>query len=107
MEHLAIALNPHQGLAGGEQLVGMLAAEPGARPLLGQFARHLADQEWALYEVKRAFRKKEGEAMKMANAVRSLVRVGVGGRAEMLDELAARARTLNKPVERDGAHRRV
>ncbi|MEU4406241.1 hypothetical protein AB0F88_17100 [Streptosporangium sp. NPDC023963] len=107
MEHLAVALNQRQGLAGGEQLVSMLAAEPGARPLLRQFARHLADQEWALYEVKRAFRKKEGEAMKMANAARSLVRVGVGGRAEMLDELAARARTLGKPVKRDGAHRRV
>ncbi|MFC7721043.1 hypothetical protein [Nonomuraea recticatena] len=98
MEHTAVALNPRHG---------MLAAEQAARPLLRQFARHLAEQEGALYEVRRAFRAKKGKPTKMGNAVRSLVRVADGGRTEALDELSRRARALEATVERDGPHRRA
>ncbi|MFI9591164.1 hypothetical protein [Nonomuraea sp. NPDC052265] len=60
-----------------------------------------------MYEVRRAFRARDDDMMKMANAVRSAVRLGGGNRAEVLDALTGYARSLGATVESDGAHRRV
>jgi hypothetical protein len=56
MEYVAVALNPRQGLIGGERLIDALAADPAVRTLLAQFDRHLDTRTWALYDVRRAFR---------------------------------------------------
>lgn len=55
MEHLAVALNPLQGLAGKKKtLAGLLAADPRQEPALGLLARRLDAMPWRLYEVRRA-----------------------------------------------------
>lgn len=107
MEHLAVALNARQGLIAGERLVDHLRSTPGAAPLLRQFAHHLADQPWALYRVRRAYRPRKQNPAKMGNAVRSIVRLVEGTASEMLGEVSARAAQLGRPVEKDGPHRRV
>jgi hypothetical protein len=107
LEHAAVALNPRQGLAAGRRLADMLAAEPGAARLLAGFAAELDGQEWAVYEVRRAFRAKAGDPSKPANAVRSCVRVARGSRGEMAAELVRRGAELGAAVEDDGPHRRV
>ncbi|MFI6290070.1 hypothetical protein ACIBEJ_00710 [Nonomuraea sp. NPDC050790] len=107
MEHVAVALNPRQGLIGGERLADLLTADPAASGLLREFSRSLDEQQWALYEVRRAFRARKGNPMAMANAVRSLVRLDIGERAGMVKELRARARSAGATLAADGEHHRA
>ncbi|MFF4989652.1 hypothetical protein ACFY19_20835 [Streptosporangium saharense] len=109
MEHVAVALNPRQGLIAGSRLADVLAARTDAGPLLAAFDAHLGDQPWAVYEVKRVFRARADDMMRPANAVRSLRRLVEldGARADVLDRLDALADLHEMPVEHDGAHRRV
>ncbi|MFF4777569.1 hypothetical protein ACFY05_32400 [Microtetraspora fusca] len=107
MEHVAVALNPKQGLIAGERLYDLLANTPGSRDLLEQFERHLDAQPWALYDVRRVFRAREDDITRPANAVRSVVRLAEGTRAEMLAELQQQAVELDVMVDRDGGHRRA
>ena len=122
MEFVAVALNPRQGLIGGKQLLHLLQATPGCEDLVELLDAHLDAQQWALYEVRRAFRAKAGDDTKPANAVRSLTKIAVGSRTGMLaalDQVAAEvggsidefgkkaAPTGRPPIEADGWHHRV
>jgi hypothetical protein len=56
MEHVAVALNPRQGLAGGTRLTSLMAGAPSLQPVLDLFDERLAEMPWRLYEVRRAVR---------------------------------------------------
>ncbi|MEV7011747.1 hypothetical protein [Streptosporangium sp. NPDC051022] len=109
MEHIAVALNPRQGLIAGDRLADALVARPDAGPLLAAFDAHLDAQPWTVYEVKRAFRAHPDDMMRPANAVRSLQRLAEldGTRTDALNRLNLLADLHETPVEHDGAHRRV
>lgn len=107
MEHVAVALNPRQGLIAGERLVHAVAKHPGSAPLLNLFEQNLDGQEWAVYDVRRAFRAHADDMMRSANSVRSVTRLAVGSRADMLAELNRQAAGHRTRVEVDGGHSRV
>jgi hypothetical protein len=80
MEHIALALNPKQGLVGGQRLVD-LAIKEGHPVLVDRLQAYLATQPMALYEVKRILKPD----------ARSLVRLAEGTKAEMEEALLAKA----------------
>ncbi|MFC6544899.1 hypothetical protein ACFQES_50285, partial [Nonomuraea salmonea] len=104
MEHTAVALNERQGLIAGRRLAWELRSHPGGPGLLAAFAAHLDEQEWAVWEVRRALlRRADGKT----RAARSLTTIVRGGRQEMTAALERVSARLGIDVERDGPHRRV
>ncbi|MFI7641898.1 hypothetical protein [Nonomuraea sp. NPDC049400] len=104
MEHTAVALNERQGLIGGKRLVDELRRHPDAGPLLALFAEHLDAQQWAVYDVRRAF--VEGKDGRAASA-RSLEVVELGSQEDVRAYLDLIAEKHGRSVERDGIHRRL
>lgn len=104
MEHTAVALNERQGLIGGKRLVDELRRHPDAAPLLAMFDKYLDAQEWALYDVRRAF--VAGRDGRTASA-RSLDVVALGSHQEVRSHLDRIAKEHGRTVERDGVHRRL
>lgn len=107
MEYLAVACNPRQGLIAGKQLYDLIAAWPGGPILLELFHRHLDDVEWAIYDVRRGFGSKPGDAMKRGRPARSMRPLVTGSRADMLARLERAAGLLGRRLETDGRHYRV
>jgi hypothetical protein len=83
LEHVAVALNPRQGLVGGDRLADILAATGQHRAVLDAFAARLGEMTWQVYEVRRVIRPRAGDPSKPANAVRSLRAVASGTREQM------------------------
>lgn len=83
MEHVALALNPAQGLIGGARAIDVVRAH-GATAVLDEFARDLDAAPHALYEVRRVLRPRKDDPTRMANAARSVRRIATGTRADML-----------------------
>lgn len=91
MEHLALALNPAQGLIGGKRLIDLIRAEK-MTGVLGAFDTLLSQQTHAIYEVRRIISARKGDPTKAGNFDRSLRLRSTGTRDEMqfhLDRLAA------------------
>jgi len=107
MEHVAVALNPRQGLIAGARLIDALAAEETAAPLLARFEDHLNAQPWALYDVRRAFRADKNDDQRSAGVVRALTRLAEGTRRQILANLDTHAEMLRLPIEFDGLHERI
>lgn len=91
MEHLALALNPKQGLIAGKRLVDLVREENMAG-VLASFEMLLAEQSHALYEVRRIIAARKGDPSVSGNVDRSL-RIRSRGSREVLqahlDHLAA------------------
>lgn len=85
MEHLALALNPTQGLVAGHRLIDMIR-EQQLDGVLGAFDAALEDQHHALYDVRRILRPRKTDPTKLGNAARS-VRVRTRGRRDVLHQL--------------------
>ena len=96
LEHIAVSLNPRQGLAAGERLSGLLAATSQHHDVLSAFAARLDRMPWRVYEVRRVIRPRAGDPTRAANASRSLRAVAAGSRAQM-------AAVLRKMAEAEGA----
>ncbi|WP_404316439.1 hypothetical protein [Prescottella equi] len=102
MEHLALALNPAQGLVGGRRLIDMLRDHQ-LDDVVDAFTAVLEDHEHAIYDVRRILRPRQSDPTKLGNAARSIRLRGRGTRQSMqslLDRLAAdgAARGLVRPV---------
>ncbi len=80
MEHIAVALNPRQGLAAGERLYDLLARTGRHRDVLAAFAIELNRLPWRVYEVRRALRPRTDDPAMMGNTVRSLRHLTEGTR---------------------------
>jgi hypothetical protein len=92
LEHIAVALNPRQGLAAGERLSSLLAGSGQHHGVLSAFRAELGRMTWAVYDVRRVIRPSRSDSCKAANAARSLRAVATGSQAAMraaLRELAA------------------
>ena len=100
MEHLAVSLNPRQGLAGGKRLSELLAREPGQEATLAEFRRQLDGMDWNLYEMRRAMRAP-------AKGSRCLQILDSGGQADMTAALHRRAATEGLLVVREGGIERA
>ncbi|WP_214317116.1 hypothetical protein [Nonomuraea sediminis] len=107
MEHLAVAINPRQGLLAGEQLYDLIASNPDSGPLLELFERRLDRLPWAVYDVRRAMGAKPGDAMARGQTYRSLELLVEGTRADVLARLDRAAHLLGREVETDGRHHRL
>ena len=90
LEHVALALNPAQGLIGGERAIDVVRAA-GHTNVLDQFTARLDDAAHAVYEVRRVLRPRKDDPTRMANAARSVRRLATGTRADMLALLDATA----------------
>lgn len=92
LEHVALALNPAQGLIGGTRAVDVVR-DAGHTEVLAAFQERLDAAEHAVYEVRRILRPSKKDPTKQANASRSVRRLATGTRAAMLDLLDATAGT--------------
>ncbi len=112
MEHLAVSLNPRQGLMAGERLANLLARTPGHHHTLAAFQSALDRMPWRLYEVRRAVLPTASDPGKTGRAARWLRTHAAGIRAQMQAALTAVAASKRLPVTaedgipRAGARRR-
>jgi hypothetical protein len=70
LEHLAVSLNPRQGLAAGERLARILARTGQHGAVLAAFAAELNQMPWRLNEVRRVIRPRRGDPSRPASASR-------------------------------------
>lgn len=97
MEHVALCLNPQQGLLAGSRLIDLLTEH--ASPAIELFEERLRRSPFALVELRRVFvPRNDGKQ----NAARSVVVVSRGSWFEMRRELS-----LKGPVELEGRAQRV
>ena len=71
MEHLALALNPAQGLIGGRRLIDLVRTRE-MTGVLDAFENLLSVQTHALYEVRRIINARKGDPSKSGNVERSV-----------------------------------
>ncbi|ADK69022.1 hypothetical protein [Gordonia sp. KTR9] len=91
MEHLALALNPKQGLIGGKRLIDLIRAE-NMTTVLEAFEVLLAGQTHALYDVRRIISSRKGDSAAAGSVDRSLRIRTTGTREDLqaqLDRFAA------------------
>lgn len=91
MEHLALALNPKQGLIGGKPLINLIRAE-NMTGALEAFETLLDQQKHAIYEVRRIIAARKGDPAVSGNVDRSLRVRDSGARGDLharLERLAA------------------
>ena len=99
LERRSIALNPRGGLIAGDRLADLLSEH---RPrLLEQFDRHLDSVEHSVYEVRRLWRPRSDNPLKVANANRDLRVLHTGTR----DECETYVRGLGDVDRDDGIER--
>jgi hypothetical protein len=91
MEHLAVSLNPRQGLMGGERLANLLAGAPGQEHTLAAFEAALDEMPRQLYQVRRAVLPKATDPGLAGRAARWLRAHADGTRAQMAAALNAMA----------------
>ncbi|PZU04739.1 MAG: hypothetical protein DI630_00890 [Gordonia sp. (in: high G+C Gram-positive bacteria)] len=82
MEHLALCLNPKQGLIGGKPLIDLIRAE-NMTGVLDAFDALLDEQQHAIYEVRRIISAREGDVSVSGNVDRSLRIRATGTRHEL------------------------
>lgn len=82
LEHLAVSLNPKQGLVAGKRLVDLLAQED-RQGILARFHQHLDTLPWAIYDVRRALWARPGDPGRIGGAARKLQTLATGTRTEM------------------------
>ena len=91
MEHLALTLNPKQGLIGGKRLIDLVRSENTVH-VLEAFDELLREQTHAIYDVRRIISARKGDSLVSGNVERSL-RVRSRGTRDVLqahlDHLAA------------------
>jgi hypothetical protein len=87
MEHLAVSLNPRQGLMGGKRLASLLADDSGQQHTPAAFQQALDQMPWRLYEVRRATLPKRGDPRKSGGRGRWLESKAAGTRQQMIAEL--------------------
>lgn len=97
MEHVALCLNPAQGLVSGKRAIDIIAAA-GITEVTTGLTDRLDTVPHALYEVRRILRARKDDPTKMANASRSVKAIAAGTRAEMLAEIDQLANELDSPV---------
>ena len=111
MEHVALALNPRQGLLGGKRLIDLITATSTQRPelrhVLDYFDTRIHHERWALYDVRRAWRPSEDDPGKVAAVPRAVTRLGDGPRERVLDRFHAYAEANALTVEHDDRHTRA
>lgn len=106
LEHIAVSLNPRQGLAAGERLTALLAATGQHRDVLSAFAATLERMPWRVYKVRRVIRPRVSDPARPANASRSLRAVAAGSRTQMAAVLRTMAQVEDASVEdEDGIER--
>lgn len=107
LEHVALALNPAQGLIGGARAIDVVRAA-GHAHVIDAFERARDEQEHALYEVRRILRPRKDDPTRMANAARSVQRIAVGSRAYatlLLRDAGAAVKGADLIVGDDGIER--
>ncbi len=106
LEHIAVSLNPRQGLAAGERLASLLAGSGQHQDVIAAFTAELDQMPWRVYEVRRVIRSRAGDPSKPANASRSLHTIASGSRAQMLATLHELAQEHGAVIEdADGIER--
>lgn len=89
MEHLALALNPTQGLVGGRRLIDVVRAHGELDAVLDALDADLDEREHALYEVRRILRPRKTDPTKLGNAARS-VRIRCRGSRSAMEGMLRR-----------------
>jgi hypothetical protein len=107
LEHIAVALNPRQGLAAGERLSSLLAGSGQHDEVMSAFAAELDGMTWAVYDVRRVIRPSRSDPSKAANAARSLRTVARGSQAAMRAALRELAATQHAAIAADGGIERA
>ena len=97
LEHIAVSLNPRQGLAAGERLSGLLAATGQHHDVLSAFAAGLGRMPWRVYEVRRVIRPRADDPARPGNASRSIRAIAAGSRAQMAASCARWRRPKARP----------
>jgi hypothetical protein len=106
MEHVAVSLNPRQGLAAGDRLSALLAATGQHQAVLSAFTAELARMPWRVYDVRRVIKPRAGDPAKAANAARSLRAIAAGSRDQMTAALRQPAHVNSAGIENgDGTER--
>jgi hypothetical protein len=101
MEHVAVALNPRQGLIAGTRLHDVLANHPGQEQVLALLEERLDEARWAVYKVRRALLPSSRAPDKPGTNARQLRAVATGTRSAMRHALAAIAIGRNQVVDVD------
>lgn len=99
LEWRALCLNPRGGLIAGERLIDLLAEQRPA--IVEQFNAHLEDVPHSVYEVRRLWRPKRDDPLKVHMANRDLRVVAHGTRAQCAESV----RSLGDIDRRDGIER--
>ncbi|MFD6094778.1 hypothetical protein ACFVWN_00915 [Nocardiopsis flavescens] len=109
MEHVAVSLNPRQGLIAGERLADQLAAFPGGPTVLARFAADLDSRPWAVYRVRRVWQATAAGRDQAGPVARDLQVIAEGSRAQARAELACvpGERTVEGGIERVWIRRRI
>jgi hypothetical protein len=107
LEHIAVSLNPRQGLAAGERLSGLLAASGQHHDVLDAFTAELGQMPWKVYDVRRVIRPRADDPAKAANASRSVRAVASGSRDQMTAVLRDLAHAAGTEVGIDDGIERV
>jgi hypothetical protein len=106
LEHIAVCLNPRQGLVAGERLSALLAASSQHQHVLDAFTAELDQMPWRVYEVRRVIRPRADDPAKAASASRSLHTIAAGSRTQMHTTLRTLARQRGAiPSSDDGIER--
>lgn len=107
LEHLAVCLNPRQGLAAGERLAGILVGTGRHEAVLAAFRAGLHRTPWRLYEVRRVIRPRADDPSRPGSASRSLRAIAAGGRAEMTAALREQAASRGARIITDTVAQRA
>jgi hypothetical protein len=106
LEHIAVALNPRQGLAAGHRLAAILAGTGQHDDVLDRFRATLTQLPWRVYEVRRVIQPRPGDPGKAGSAWRSVRAVAAGDRAAAETALAQLAHDAGAAAEdEDGVSR--
>lgn len=105
-EHIAVSLNPRQGLAAGDRLSDLLAATGQHQAVLAGFTGQLTRMPWRVYDVRRVIKPRAADPAKAANAARSLRAIAAGSREQMTAVLRELAHIKGAAIENsDGIDR--
>jgi len=99
LEHIAVSLNPRQGLAAGQRLAVLLRASGRHAAVISAFELKLDTMPWHVYEVRRVILPRAADRSKAGTSARSLRALDSGNRQEMLASLRQHAAAHLTPVQ--------
>lgn len=99
MEHVAVALNPRQGLIAGKRLHDLLASRPGNGRVLDLLEDQLDLLPWGLYRVQRVLRPSAKNPGRIGNGARRLTLLARGDRTQIERNLVRIARLSGTVVD--------